>query len=408
MWNKIINPNNGKKININSKLGKYILKSYIKQLGGAATSPYNNYSPYRKSLFGRILVEMTKLKVHKNLYVACHGGSMEYVEPSFKLPNNIAVIHITRHNCLSTCDIDDDINLRNKLNNDTWLITRRSKAELSYFNNCHLYLPNTFIPNQQLDWDWEKTEVDKSFGIYELGEETEHIEDNIWEEQSFPEEVPDIRKNIPRIHTGRTKLDSLQYNSYYEYSDNNEDDRLVRPKYTINFNFKGRHKTRFTMKNLITYISSRTPPGDLRIIFINNCSPPIDTRNCSEVERLKDIERLRESHYDSSHETFSQFHKFVTHNIKSIIAKLNRVSFQGPDYGYLEESEKVSFKEADEAIAKKNRDQYGCNVDDPSDICFTDCEYSNLCSKFSSKICNIYPKCENKFGIKVNCKKPCK
>ena len=36
MWNKIVNPKTGIKVNLNSKMGKSILKNYIKQLGGAA------------------------------------------------------------------------------------------------------------------------------------------------------------------------------------------------------------------------------------------------------------------------------------------------------------------------------------------------------------------------------------
>ena len=36
MWNKIVNPKTGRKVNLNSKMGKSILKNYIKQLGGAA------------------------------------------------------------------------------------------------------------------------------------------------------------------------------------------------------------------------------------------------------------------------------------------------------------------------------------------------------------------------------------
>ena len=35
MWNKIVNPKTGRKVNLNSKIGKNVLRSYIKQLGGA-------------------------------------------------------------------------------------------------------------------------------------------------------------------------------------------------------------------------------------------------------------------------------------------------------------------------------------------------------------------------------------
>ena len=35
MWNKIVNPTNGRKVNLNSKMGKSILRNYIKQIGGA-------------------------------------------------------------------------------------------------------------------------------------------------------------------------------------------------------------------------------------------------------------------------------------------------------------------------------------------------------------------------------------
>ena len=35
MWNKIVNPKTGRKVNINSKIGKSVLRNYMKQLGGA-------------------------------------------------------------------------------------------------------------------------------------------------------------------------------------------------------------------------------------------------------------------------------------------------------------------------------------------------------------------------------------
>jgi hypothetical protein len=38
IWNKIINPTTGRKVNINNKLGKFILENYIKQLGGAEST----------------------------------------------------------------------------------------------------------------------------------------------------------------------------------------------------------------------------------------------------------------------------------------------------------------------------------------------------------------------------------
>ena len=34
MWNKIVNPKTGRKVNINGKIGKSVLKNYINQLGG--------------------------------------------------------------------------------------------------------------------------------------------------------------------------------------------------------------------------------------------------------------------------------------------------------------------------------------------------------------------------------------
>ena len=38
MWNTILNPINGKNYSVNSKMGKIILRNYIKQLGGASSS----------------------------------------------------------------------------------------------------------------------------------------------------------------------------------------------------------------------------------------------------------------------------------------------------------------------------------------------------------------------------------
>ena len=35
MWNKIVNPKTGRKVNVNSKIGKSVLRNYMKQIGGA-------------------------------------------------------------------------------------------------------------------------------------------------------------------------------------------------------------------------------------------------------------------------------------------------------------------------------------------------------------------------------------
>lgn len=35
MWNRIVNPKTGRKVNVNSKIGKSVLRNYMKQLGGA-------------------------------------------------------------------------------------------------------------------------------------------------------------------------------------------------------------------------------------------------------------------------------------------------------------------------------------------------------------------------------------
>jgi len=36
MWNKIVNPKTGRKVNVNSKIGKSVLRNYMKQLGGVS------------------------------------------------------------------------------------------------------------------------------------------------------------------------------------------------------------------------------------------------------------------------------------------------------------------------------------------------------------------------------------
>jgi len=35
MWNKIVNPKTGRKVNLNSRIGKSVLRNYIAQLGGS-------------------------------------------------------------------------------------------------------------------------------------------------------------------------------------------------------------------------------------------------------------------------------------------------------------------------------------------------------------------------------------
>ena len=38
MWKNIVNPKTGRKVNLNSRIGKSVLRNYIKQLGGATAA----------------------------------------------------------------------------------------------------------------------------------------------------------------------------------------------------------------------------------------------------------------------------------------------------------------------------------------------------------------------------------
>jgi uncharacterized protein YjbI with pentapeptide repeats len=59
MWNKIVNPKTRKKVNLNSKIGKSILRNYMKQMGGTAAgeegNPYANMDLIGANLEGRNL-----------------------------------------------------------------------------------------------------------------------------------------------------------------------------------------------------------------------------------------------------------------------------------------------------------------------------------------------------------------
>jgi hypothetical protein len=56
MWNKIVNPKTGRKVNVNSKIGKSVLKNYMKQLGGGwgerDTEPLPILSSYNVVFYG--------------------------------------------------------------------------------------------------------------------------------------------------------------------------------------------------------------------------------------------------------------------------------------------------------------------------------------------------------------------
>jgi hypothetical protein len=43
MWNKILNPKTGRMVNINGKVGKQILKKYLKMLTGGSLAEYSEH-----------------------------------------------------------------------------------------------------------------------------------------------------------------------------------------------------------------------------------------------------------------------------------------------------------------------------------------------------------------------------
>ena len=77
MWNKIVNPKTGRKVNVNSKIGKSVLRNYMKQLGGAQLATYEKQTS--AGIQNRRLSEMLrgrpygadislKAFLHPNLY----------------------------------------------------------------------------------------------------------------------------------------------------------------------------------------------------------------------------------------------------------------------------------------------------------------------------------------------------
>ena len=81
MWNKILNPKTGKKVNINSKIGKSILRNYIKQIGGAEAEEVIK-------CFNTILIEDENLE--------------DYL---LKNPNNFVIENNGRYSCQNIDDI---------------------------------------------------------------------------------------------------------------------------------------------------------------------------------------------------------------------------------------------------------------------------------------------------------------
>jgi hypothetical protein len=84
MWNKIVNPKTGKKVNVNSKMGKNVLKNYIKQLGGASSRNYISdvaiVPPQEITIDGirkkiaEESIEYCGIITHDNRYILTHQG----------------------------------------------------------------------------------------------------------------------------------------------------------------------------------------------------------------------------------------------------------------------------------------------------------------------------------------------
>ena len=269
MWNKIMNPKTGIKVNINSKIGKNILKKYIKQLGGSASSIECHTGIYKK------LYDILNNTETKKIYLNMHGDNFlfknnlksrpefkDYLiakdmsKLTFKMPHNLILIHFYQVGYCGYADplIDREIRMvlgsnRGWMNTDklstTIIKSRNSEKHYSLNNTAHLYLPGNEVYNSLLTFD----DKDNTFDIYEIYKD--HIF-KIYDPISFGNKISNIK------HKDK---------SSYEY---------------------------ISMEKMLTTLSKETPKDQYRLVYLYNCDPRLNNNYLDTLEFVKIQEKKHE------------------------------------------------------------------------------------------------------------------
>ena len=91
MWKNIVNPKTGRKVNLNSRIGKSVLRNYIKQLGGAAAAGAREYKC--RICSGKITLEQAKKEIEGIPYAPRPWEFCPKCSPPIPVPVNTEPDH---------------------------------------------------------------------------------------------------------------------------------------------------------------------------------------------------------------------------------------------------------------------------------------------------------------------------
>lgn len=310
MYNSIYNPNNNNFINIFSKKGKYLLKRYIIQSGGAELRREDTYKDFNyKTILSKHnstinkdyqhLYALLKNNFNKPIYASLHGSDLGYgvgmdevyktigdLHKSYiKVPDNLFIFHSYKLNCAAQTSSDDEFALKQIFTNPNWPLYSLNKCNTSAGSNSHLYFPKEYIYNQALSFD----STDITFDIYELNSETNHAPFKCSFLTHDKIKAKDKRNHFkPNFDLRYIQNDQIKGLYMSELKKNILES-------TGNFQSKGflarvwdkdsrydKYYTHINMQSFLEYISLETKKLDTdqiknyRIVYIVNCMPGFD------------------------------------------------------------------------------------------------------------------------------------
>ena len=268
MWNKIVNPKTGRNVNVNSKIGKNILRNYIKQLGGSTSKPTINCT---EDIYRILSDNLNNLQTTK-IYISMHGGNFifkhnldvlvrrnraynhplikDMSELTFRMPDNLIFIHFYQLDLCGYSSTNFENTIINVLRNTkNWMVTyddpptdtdRISSDNYTLNETAHLFLPGDEVYNSLLAYD----DDDENFDIFNINQDT----------------------MVKYEHRKTIKIKTMVQTS---------------PSKSI------------SMNDLFTRLSENVPDGEYRLIYLFNCDPLVSRKHLNDLEFTQIINKKK-------------------------------------------------------------------------------------------------------------------
>lgn len=299
-------------------------------------------TPISNTVRSRDLREKLNTLLHPNIpgkiYNSMHGGHFDFTSDDTKewtnggseddlllpielataiVPDNLFVIHFYRLNTVGYGDKEIEITIRKGLKYmQDWIVDKTQKIleqdeipekeqleEATIGNSGHLYYPGESMYNSKLSFDWGE-DSSNIYDVFNLDDPKSGEQERKYMETD-PFALADTigRRPIKLAENIKTKTDNgedyldfiqekgktfsqlaaLNFVSNYTH---NRNDLFKNPRWIKNYEqINRKNKDDISMQQFLNYISANTEREKMRVVFIFNCDPYLNSTNTTRALR---------------------------------------------------------------------------------------------------------------------------